>query len=237
MQDDLQKLLLLQSRDTALLAVDVQLAALLDQVTALDRELEHARRTAEQARQALAAANRHRESVETKVESLRVLQDRRRQRAESVRTARELQALSTELELGRAGLVREEGEWLRVSEQVAGLETAVKEAEALTAELEAAQTEERAQLAEQIGAMEAERNAAVEAREEAAGVLARPLLTRYDRLFQARSAEVVVAVRGHACGNCFTAIPMSRRSQIRAGTVLEVCETCGVMLYAADNDA
>ncbi|MEK7380368.1 MAG: C4-type zinc ribbon domain-containing protein, partial [Gemmatimonadota bacterium] len=60
---------------------------------------------------------------------------------------------------------------------------------------------------------------------------------RYDRLWGARSAEVVVAIRGDACGSCFTSIPMSRRNQIKAGTVLDSCEACGAILYCGDNGA
>jgi predicted nucleic acid-binding Zn-ribbon protein len=45
---------------------------------------------------------------------------------------------------------------------------------------------------------------------------------------------VVVSVRGVACGACFTAVPMSRRSQIRTGLLIEGCEACGVILYAEE---
>ena len=62
----------------------------------------------------------------------------------------------------------------------------------------------------------------------------RPLRIRYDRLRRARSAAVVVPLNGDTCGACFTAIPKNRRSQIRAGVLLEGCEACGVILYSAE---
>ena len=58
---------------------------------------------------------------------------------------------------------------------------------------------------------------------------------RYDRLRSTRRTDVVVAVAGAACGACYTAIPMSRRSQLRNGYLLEGCEACGVILYAAES--
>jgi predicted nucleic acid-binding Zn-ribbon protein len=46
---------------------------------------------------------------------------------------------------------------------------------------------------------------------------------------------VVVPLRGDACGACFTAVPRNRRSQIRSGALLDGCEACGVILYAAES--
>ena len=59
---------------------------------------------------------------------------------------------------------------------------------------------------------------------------------RYDRLWTSRTTTVVVALRGDACGACYTAVPRNRRSQIRAGTHIEGCEACGVILYPANGD-
>ena len=237
MHHDLQQLLILQTRDTALLAANLKLTAVLDQIARLDADLAQARQATAEARVSLAATIKLREEVESKVESLRVLQERRRQRAESVRTARELQALSSELDLARAGLLREEAEWFRVSEQVTARENALKEHEERRAALEADQTTGRVELESLRREAEAARDEAQAARQAATGELSRPLLVRYDRLWGARSAEVVVAIRGDACGSCFTSIPMSRRNQIKAGTVLDSCEACGAILYCGDNGA
>jgi predicted nucleic acid-binding Zn-ribbon protein len=62
----------------------------------------------------------------------------------------------------------------------------------------------------------------------------RTLRARYDRLWSSRFAVVVVALRGDACGACFTSIPRNRRSQIRAGTHIDTCEACGVILYSTN---
>jgi len=77
--------------------------------------------------------------------------------------------------------------------------------------------------------------ALVQEREAAATLLDRGLRIRYDRLRRARATPVVVALNGDACGACFTAIPRNRRSQIRAGAIIEGCEACGVILYAAES--
>jgi len=236
MHPDLEKLLDLQRKDLDLLEVDLRLKALLDQVSALDAEVESSRSQVAEARRAWQASAKRRDELEAKVDGLRVLQDRRRQRVDLAKTSRELSALTSELELARSVLTKEEAEWFRTAEATNELEARMNQADARLAELVGAQDAGREELAARIRAVEAERAAAAAAREAAAAELSRPLRARYDRLRSARiGAAVVVPLRGNACGACFTAIPMSRRSHIRAGLLLDGCEACGVILYA-DNE-
>ena len=237
MHPDLEHLLELQSRDLVLSEAENQLQAVLDQLAAYDQEVAQAKQNVETAKQDLETVAKRREEIEAKIEGLRILQDRRRQRVELAKTAREHNALATELELARAGLVREEAEWFKISERTTEAEKQVESATQQLEELQAGQSEQRDALAQEVRVAEAERDAAAAAREEASQVLNRPVYLRYDRLRQSRNTAVVVAMRGAACGACFTSIPMSRRNQIRTGAILDHCEACGVILYTADEVA
>jgi len=232
MHPDLQKLLDLQTKDLALLEVDLELRGLLDQLAALDADLERGRQDVEAAQRAAAGGTRRREELEAKVDGLRVLQERRRQRLELAKTARELQALGSELELARSVLAKEESEWFRLAEQANDLAARADAAAARLAEAEASQQPLREEIEAKRQEVDARRAVAQAERRAAAETVARPLLARYDRLRSVRATEVVVALRGNACGACFTAVPMSRRSHIRAGLLLDGCEACGVILYA-----
>jgi hypothetical protein len=234
MHPDLERLLDLQKRDMALAEVDARLKALLDEVASLDGELARSRAEGDEARKALAIGMKKREELEAKVEGLRVLQERRRSRMDLAKTTREVQALTSELELARTVLTREEAEWFRILEMTTGLEERVAAAEARLAEAGVGQGGAREVLAGKIAEVEAERSAAAGSRELAAKALGRQLLARYDRIRSGTSrGPVVVPLHGNACGACFTAVPMSRRSHIRAGLLLDGCEACGVILYAA----
>jgi predicted nucleic acid-binding Zn-ribbon protein len=232
MHPDLEKLLDLQTKDLALLEVDLELRTLLDEVAALDAEVERSRQELETARKTAAAGAKRRDELEAKVEGLRVLQERRRQRVEMAKTSRELQALGSELELARSVLAKEEAEWFRAAEQANELAAKVDAAAARVADAESAQAPAREEIAGKQQEVEVRRAQAHAERRSCAELIARPLLARYDRLRSVRSSEVVVALRGDACGACFTAVPMSRRSHIRAGLLLDGCEACGVILYA-----
>ena len=59
------------------------------------------------------------------------------------------------------------------------------------------------------------------------------LRQRYDRIRNKRRVHVVVPLTAMACGACDTAIPMQRRHVMSTGTVIELCEACGVLMYHA----
>jgi uncharacterized protein len=235
MHAELTKLLDLQSKDLVLIEADQRLKAILDEIATLDGQLEAARRDVAVAGKRVEDGVKKRQDLETRIESYRAIQDRRRQRLEQVRGAREAQAVMTEVEMARAVLIKEEGEWVRLAEGVHDLERALKAAEERLAQIEADQGPERERLAAEQVRVSGEREAALGARNESAAALEKSLRIRYDRLRSARTGAVVVSLRGEACGACYTSVPRNRRTQIRAGILLDNCEACGVILFHEDH--
>lgn len=237
MHPDLATLLDLQEKDLALLDVDRRLQAALDEHDALDQELARRHRAREVLQERVTAIAKEREALETRIESLRAIQEARRGRMEHVKTAREAQALTTELDMARSIIAREEGEWLKLADQVSRLEHEVRQAGEAAAAVEVEQEMPRTGLAERETALQAEREAILAERDAIARRVGAPLLARYERLRSVRATAVIVAMHGTACGACHTAVPMSRRNQIRSATLIEGCEGCGVLLYYAENGA
>lgn len=235
MHPDLSKLLDLQAKDTAIAEMDARIAAVDADVATLDHDLDRARGARDTAQRAAADGARRRDELEAKIESFRQLQERRRQRLEFVRNPKEASTLMAEMDLARSVLAKEEGDWVRSADSVEALRGRVGEEEAKVVGVEAEQQARRAELAERRAQLQVERDGLVRRREEAASLLERTLRIRYERLRKARASVVVVALSGDACGACFTAVPRNRRSQIRSGALLEGCEACGVILYAAES--
>ena len=235
MHAELSKLLDLQNKDLALLEADVRLKAILDEVARLDGELEAGRREVQVAQKRLEDGTKKRADLEVRIEGYRAIQDKRRQRLEAARGAREAQAVMTEVEMARSVLIKEEAEWVKVAEGVHDLERGLKAAEDRLELLQQTQETERARLKDEQATIEAERATARQARDAAAAGIEKTLRARYDRLRSARTAAVVVALRGEACGACYTSVPRNRRTQIRAGILLDNCEACGVILYYEEN--
>lgn len=234
MHPDLIKLLDLQDKDTALTELDAEIAAADAEAAALDEELERARAVRDAAQRAAADGARRRNELEAKIESYRLLQERRRQRLEFVRNPKEAATLMAEMDLARSVLAKEETEWVRSADTVVSLEAKAVEEVRKFERFESEQAPKRAELAERRAALLRRREELLREREASAARVDRTLRTRYDRLRRSRSSAVVVPLNGDACGACFTAVPRNRRSQIRSGAVLEGCEVCGVILYAAE---
>jgi len=58
--------------------------------------------------------------------------------------------------------------------------------------------------------------------------------TLYDTVRKGRADSPLAPLVEGVCGHCYTAIPLQRQQVIRAGRVLVVCETCGVIMHVAD---
>ena len=235
MRPDLVKLLDLQAKDALLSDAEQRLTALDRNAAALDQALQRARESLEAAKQALAEGRRRRDEMEAKIESYRLLQDRRKQRLDQVKTTKEASAVMAELELARSVMAKEESDWVRTADGVVQLEIRVQAEESNLKTIESSQAEERALLGQRRAALEVERAAALRDRESSAASIDRALRTRYDRLRRSRSTDVVVPLVGGACGGCHTAVPLNRRSQIKAGTVIDGCEACGAILYPSES--
>ncbi len=234
MHADLVKLLDLQSKDGVVGEIERRMEALRTETAALDQALERAREGRDAAHRVASEGARRRDELEAKIESYRVLQERRQLRLEHVRNPKEASTLMAELDLARSVLAKEETDWIRSAESVTQLEEKAKEADRGYAAFEESQTPERSRLAKLQAELDAEHAAAARDREQSASQLDRALRTRYDRLRKSRSADVVVPLIGGACGACRTSVPLNRRTQIRTGAVLDSCEACGAILYPAE---
>ena len=231
MHADLVKLLDLQAKDSAVVEVERRLEALREETGVLDQALDKAREGLETAKRAAADAARRRDELEQKIESYRVLQERRQQRLEHVRNPKEASTLMAELDLARSVVAKEENDWVRSSDAVTLAQYKAAEEERNVAAVAEGQTAERDRLEDRRRELEAELARARQERDESAGRLDRPMRIRYDRLRKARTGDVIVPLLGGSCGACHTTIPLNRRSQIRAGTVVDNCEVCGAILY------
>ena len=231
MHADLIRLLELQAKDGVVQAIERQLAKGGAEAGVLDQALARAKEGLEAARRGAVDAARRRDELETKIESYRLLQDRRRLRLEHVRNPKEASTLMAELDLARSVMVKEEGDWVRSADAVTELERRVGEEGQRVAEFEAGQLPERNALAQRRAALEAQHAAAAADRESTAAQMDRGLRNRYERLRRSRNADVVVPLLNDGCGACHTAVPRNRRSQIRAGAVVDSCEACGAILY------
>ena len=234
MHPELSKLLDLQAKDLVLSEIDDRLATLAEEEQALDAVVDRARDAAQAARKSAADVARRRDEYEERINTLKQQHERRQQRLEFVRNPKEASTLMAELDLARGVLVREEGEWVKLADQVKSSDLRATQVEAEIAQVIEGQAEMRTSLEARKSDIEKERSVAAAARDASAKTVDKALRTRYERLRSPRRLQVLVALNGATCGACNTAIPMSRRAAIKAATVIDACENCGVILYQGE---
>lgn len=234
MHPELAKLLDLQAKDALLSEIDDRLATVTEEVAALDAMVDRAGESARSARKSAAAAATRRDEYETRINTLKQQHERRQLRLEHVRNPKEASTLMAELDLARGVLVREEGEWIKLADQVKASELRAVQVEAEVEIVRDGQSEARTALAARVSDIEHERAGALKTREDAAKLVEKGLRTRYERLRSPRRPSVLVALKGPACGACNTQIPMNRRAAVKAGAVIDACENCGVILYSVE---
>lgn len=234
MHPELSKLLDLQAKDVVLLEIDTRLAELVMEEEVLDAVVAKAADAAQAARKAAADAARRRDEYEQRINTLKQQHEKRQQRLEFVRNPKEAGTLMAELDLARGVLAREEGEWVKLADQVKAADLRATQVEAEIELVKEGQSEMRGSLAARKSDIEKEHQVAMDARNASAKEVEKGLRTRYERLRNVRRPVVLVPLNGGACGACNTAIPMSRRASIKAGNVIDACENCGVILYFAE---
>lgn len=231
MHPELVKLLDLQQKDIILGEIDERVALVAAEIAALDAIVDKTAEGARAARKGAADAARRRDEYEQRINTLKQQHEKRQQRLEFVRNPKEASTLMAELDLARGVLAREEGEWVKLADQVKASELRATQVESEVGEVRTAQGPEREALASKLAEVEAERATAAAAREASAKLVEKGLRTRYERLRSPRRPVVLVSLVGAACGACNTQVPMSRRAAIKSGSVVDACENCGVLLY------
>ncbi len=234
MHSDLERLLALQEADKVVMGIEDELKRLEPEIASLDESIkrledEHARLQA-----SLEEANGKRDEFESNIETYRVMQERRRQKLEWVRGAKEASALMAEIDLARSVLAKEEAEWIRSSDAVQEVQLVADEASQHVVSEQEAQAPRREEMAKIRAECEARLKEAGGKRREAADEIkntTRPLLALYDRIRSGRAPLAMYELHSDACGHCYTSVPMHLRQQIQRGDTFATCEACGVLIY------
>lgn len=153
-------------------------------------------------------------------------------RAAEVSNMQQHFAVRTETETARRNLRLAEEDALdamqdveRLSAEIQELESELEESRMTLERRESEITSLRAALNDQLAAHEKHKK---EGEEE----LDRKTLRLYETVRNGRTDSVLAPLTGDGvCGHCFTAVPLQKQADIRAGRDIAVCEGCGVILY------
>jgi predicted nucleic acid-binding Zn-ribbon protein len=227
-------LLTVQADDIEIHGLEDRLAALMPRLQAIVKEQERATSALEQARQAVDAEERKQRDVRGRLDQFRQLEERNQAQLNVVTTAREATAATAQLDQARKMISEAQRELDNISHRLSDLRHTVTERDHALRDIEREQKDLRTSLDTDRGAIEAQLADARKRRDEHAAKVPRSLLSRYDRIRSRKRIHAVFPLRGSSCANCDTVIPLQRRSAMAGSGATELCEGCGVLLYAGE---
>jgi len=230
---DLEAVLALQAEDTIVAQLNGKLRTLDTKLKALDAERAQLEESLARARQTAEQEEKRRRELAIKVEDHKAMQERNLATLDVVRKPKEATAAMAQVDMLKKVLTQEESELHSLSLRVHDVHHAIDGQQKALDELDARQQEQRAAHAAERAEIEAELAKAKSIRDERAAHVPKSILLKYERILSRNTSNVLYPLRGQACGRCDTAIPMQRRNAIAAGRAIDVCEACGVLLYAA----
>lgn len=228
----MEKLLILQHRDTMRLKLVAQLKALPGEVLATQQKIAGEKAAIESARSELLARETRKRTLESELAATEVKLAKYRTQQSQVRKNDEFRALGTEIETTQAAIGVLEGQQLEVMYLIdeargtfAGDEKARRAEIAVLERRIAALHEREANLKKELSAAEA-----VVA--EARGPIEAPVLKIFDRI-AVRTQPVCVPLRGVTCSGCHLKVSAEVESAARGkgDAKLATCDQCGRIVW------
>ena len=234
MHPEIQTLLVLQDEDVAIHGIESGMLALQPRLTDLDRQRQVAADALSRARGLVQSEEKRQHELQTRLGELKHSHERNLANLDAVKKAKEAAAAMLQLEVSRKQLGDLESELQGIARRLTDARAAVHVQEQALADLETSQGMMREEISRERARLEEQLNGARAKRESTAQRVSRALLSKYDRIRGRKRVQAVFPLRGPSCGNCDTAIPMQRRNMMTGTGQIEVCEACGVLLYAGE---
>jgi uncharacterized protein len=227
----LEKLLVLQDRDSKRLAFEQQLKGVPREVAAVEARIAAEKAAIETAKAEWHGLESKKKLLEVEIKSAEEKIGKYKTQQSQVRKNDEYQALTHEIETTEKAIGAQE-------EQEIGIMLLIDEAKKRFAAAESVlkqnitghEAKIRA-LRERETHLQADVKAAQEAVTAARPDVAEPQLRIYDRIAVKPGHPVCVTVNGDRCGGCHLKVPTHIVVQARAGVEITTCDQCGRIVY------
>ncbi|HYU52249.1 MAG TPA: hypothetical protein VEK37_04865 [Gemmatimonadaceae bacterium] len=231
MQQEVEALLALQQDDLKIREIEKQLRSLDPQLADFDKKREQAAAALARAEAAVQVEEKKQRELQGRLAQHKILQERNLHQLEDVKRMREATAATAQVESTRRLMAEDESELAILGRRMNEMNAAVAASKQALVALEEEQQAARPEIEAKRSALQEQLDEARRDRDGRAGSVSRPMLGKYDRI-RGKRTQALYALRGGSCGNCDTAVPLQRRNIMAGSGQIEVCEACGVLLYA-----
>lgn len=232
MKPDVEALLAVQADDLRTYGIEDRLSALAPRLAALEKDRHRAVEALTQSQHLVVAEEQRQRDLQDRLRQHRELRDKSENLLGQVSAPREAAAAMAQIEQAKRFIADEERDLETLGHRLAELRKATTDRGHAVQEIERVQQETRASLDADRATLDKELLEVCAERARKAQGVPRNLMQKYDRIRHKRRSEAVFPLRGQSCAHCDTAIPVQRRSTMVATGATELCEGCGVLLFA-----
>ena len=234
MNSEVAALLEVQADDLRTYSIEDRLSALAPRLAALEKDRKRAEESLGQAKLMVDAEEQRQRELQDRLRQHREMRDKSEGLLGQVTSPREAAAAMAQIDQAKRFIADEEKDLEALQHRLADQRKAVVDREQSVKDIERLQQETRASLDADRATLQKELGEVQEQRNRKAQAVPRTLLQRYDRIRSKRRTTAIYPLRGQSCAHCDTAIPVQRHSTMVAKGATELCEGCGVLLYAGE---
>jgi len=231
-KNKLEYMYALQLIDTDLDTLQEQKGDLPFEVEALENDLAAMRARHDAAEQAMRKAFSDRDTADSDIVGLREKLDKYKGQQFAVKSNREYDALSREMDAATESVARLEKEMTAFEIKATTSRTEMEELKVKVEVIEKQLAEKQAALDEVSKLTEEEELQHKHERENAVARITKADLAAYERIRKAKKGMAVVPILKGACGGCYNRLPPQKLLELRTVDKMFTCERCGRIIVS-----
>lgn len=233
MNDLLKALEALQSVDAELGELTRSSSEYPGQLAQLEERVGAARQSRDESRQKVAELEAQKKALEEQLAADKDKVKKWEARLTEQRSPREYTALAREIDIAKKQNVTTAEDIAALAKEIAASQEALEAVEAEVAEVERVVRNDRRRIRNALSQFEKQEEELNERRNEAAKLVPKQMLRRYDQI-QKRRGLAVVQVQGGTCSGCRMSIPPQLYNQLLTRARLDSCPSCARMIYVPE---
>lgn len=234
MLEELAILVKLQNIDNQLIEIEEDKGDLPEQIKVLESKCNQHENSISENDKKLTEITQQNQEIDVNIGNARERLKRSQSIIFSVKTTREYDAITSEIEQAKNQIA--EGERRLIELQARKEELQIQQVEIQTdlEKIKAEFAERKAEMQERLSLSIEEETSLLEEREKTVELLKKPVYSHYDRIRKIRDGIGVSHIIDNACSYCFSRIPPQRQAEIRTSENLFLCEVCGCILVSEE---
>ncbi len=182
--------------------------------------------------QTMKTAFTQRDRADAEILALREKVERYKVQQTKVRTNREYDALTKEMDNATETIARLEKEMEGLETKATQARTEIETVRGQVEEVRKALQEKHTDLAEITKTTEAEETKFRNDRQKIVARIPKADIATYERIRKAKKGKAIVAVKRGACGGCFNRVPPQKILELKQNSRIYTCEHCGRILVS-----